>query len=1223
MAAPRAFLDILANAQVRDAYLAGRITLILSPDLSILLWANGAGAHFMGFRTVAESLHAESGLSLPARQSIEAALGGKAAVSICGIEGARDFLASRATIAPLGDVVFLRSVAAANAGDKSRSLAVDLTEGLSDETSEAALLDLQGRLMFADKGFNPAILAEKSLPALLDEVYREGGVKKRLLGKSGIYPVGAVMLNKEPPIFLMIAAKPDGEAEEAIGLSGKFALDTAILPLRFFWRTDERGALTDISPELAQGVGPRHADIIGKSFAEIAQAWHMRGGDVLAELLQSGRPWAGQTVIWPIDGNEGNGAQAVLSALPVYAADGQLKGFRGFGLIQKQVSMVNGMSDDMRGQDDGKGRDLDDKEREAFFAIAKRLSQTMPANPGGNQGQGAHIRQEQSFSPSYEGYVQDNGRPYSMGNNAYNNYRDNEQNYSRAAPHQNHADDAAHSHGNRTVVAPPTGQTESEIFAELASSVQTAMREENKLRAARDKLRITEQTALAEQKARGEAEMIKRQIGEAEAARQSREAEVMRQSLHAEEMNRRRAEAESERRIREEAERQRRSMAGRRNAGAEDAQMRHKSAPAAGGADYQQFGSRQNPEAAAAPAAQIIPLPLPQRNPRAEHSVRQAASAFGAPIQPLQMPSFARPAEQMQGADARGEERFRQNGQNQRQAAPMPAMRNAASSDGVNISMREQQPLSPQNQNAQSYSRQNMQAFQPARAQMNSPQNQPYQQSQAKTGQGDAEQEVSHRQVFPPHSEEGNKTQLSQNSQSEQPPQNADSQEPQQTARKPDPGTIEAANMTAAAHMSMQAKRIRELAAEAENLRYQRDRLDFLLNAISESVLVLDKAGMVLSSNEAAARLFGRGSENMRGKSLSILLTPAAAQEMQHEIDQAEAEKSGIFLKPGREIDGRTAQGELLKLRVNFGCLEQGKNYFLLMRDMTRFHDIIASLLRKNNDETESFRRQARYLGLISHEIRTPLSALLGMAQFMAEEKAGPLNNGKYSEYLGDMLRAGKHIMTLLNDIMNVSKEETWLKMDIRPMSLYNVLNDVLSMMIPQANAANIIMRSGVAGDLPPVVADARAVRQMLLNLIGNAVHFTPQGGQIIISAHELHDNAAAAQISPAPRRILVRISDTGIGMTDAEIARSMRDPLQIDAGSGDAAQQDASMKSRMKGAGLGLPMVRALADANHVDFSLSSEQGRGTIATLVFPVAEAENSAQQNDSQEASKQEE
>jgi len=805
MAVSHAFLDILANAPLRDAYLAGRVTLLLSADMETVLWANGAGARFMGFATVADSLSAPAGFDAAARERLDSAARNGAAIKLRRAEYGQNFLAGRIKLEPWGEVVFLRSVAAA----VGRNGLVDLTDGLSDETSEAALLDLAGRIMYADKDFDSAIAREPGLRPLLAEAFHDGGVKKRLLGAEKPYPVGVLRLNKEPPVFLMIAARRQ--------------------PVK---------------------TGP-----------------------------------AGKT-------NE----------------------------------VIHIMRDDESGARETGNRHLSPQEQEAFAAIAQRLQQTLKS---GN-------RQEQS----------------------------------------------------EAAIAPVADRDA--IFAGQSTAAPNAAEEQS--RTAEEKLREPfDKTAEspAEQKSTAKAEPDK--------------------------------------------------------------------------------GAGMPPAAAA--AAIILP---------AAAAVSAAEQAIGK-------------KEAVKIADT--------------PAAIMPG-RNEA---------------------------------------------------------------------------------------------------------------LEAANIA--------------------DLHYQKDRLDFLLNVVSEAVLIIDKTGIVRSANAAAARLFSYQAGALPGKPAAILLAAPAAAALHQDIKQAERQKTGVFLNPGREAEGRTAQGGPVKLRLNFGCVEPGKSYFLLMRDMTRFHDIIAALLRKNNEEAQTALRQARYFALVSHEIRTPLNAILGLAQFMASSPAGPLSNSKYKEYLEDILRAGEHIMTLVNDMVQIAGNKTeWLKMDRQPVSVAAVLDEVLSLMIPQANAANIIMRSSLAADLPLVWADSRAVRQILFNLLGNAVHFTPAGGQIIISAHELPEPAAGVMpaapagykeartegsaAAPARRCLLLRISDTGIGMSAEQIAHSLRDPLdfvQADLNLNKAEEREdraetaasAASRPQRQGAGLGLPMAYALAEANNIRFSLTSEQGKGTIAALLFPVAAAIKPAQ------------
>ena len=170
------------------------------------------------------------------------------------------------------------------------------------------------------------------------------------------------------------------------------------------------------------------------------------------------------------------------------------------------------------------------------------------------------------------------------------------------------------------------------------------------------------------------------------------------------------------------------------------------------------------------------------------------------------------------------------------------------------------------------------------------------------------------------------------------------------------------------------------------------------------------------------------------------------------------------------------------------------------------------------------------FLAKVSHEIRTPLNAILGFAEVIMDERFGPVGNERYREYLRDIHTSGAHVMSLVNDLLDLSKIEAGkVELDFVAVDANRDLAECVSIMQPQANRERVIMRLSLAPHLPKIVADERSLRQILLNLLSNAVKFNEPGGQVII-ATALTDTGNA----------VIRIRDTGIGMSDKEIETAL-----------------------------------------------------------------------------------
>jgi PAS domain S-box-containing protein len=231
---------------------------------------------------------------------------------------------------------------------------------------------------------------------------------------------------------------------------------------------------------------------------------------------------------------------------------------------------------------------------------------------------------------------------------------------------------------------------------------------------------------------------------------------------------------------------------------------------------------------------------------------------------------------------------------------------------------------------------------------------------------------------------------------------------------------------------------------------------------------------------------------------------------------------------------------------------------------------------------------KSRFLATMSHELRTPLNAILGFSEIIAKETFGPAGCPQYIEYASIIHESGAYLLSLIGDVLDLSKIEAG-KMELRPEA--NDLSELLTESVRLVGAMKHTSNAGptpqikVARGLPLLMADRRAAIQMIVNLVSNAVKFTPAGGQITIEAGRCDDGG-----------IFVRVADTGIGIAKADIPKALAPFSQIDDG-----------RSRHRGGtGLGLPIVKSLIELHGGAFTLDSELGKGTCATLTFPAIAA-----------------
>jgi signal transduction histidine kinase len=224
----------------------------------------------------------------------------------------------------------------------------------------------------------------------------------------------------------------------------------------------------------------------------------------------------------------------------------------------------------------------------------------------------------------------------------------------------------------------------------------------------------------------------------------------------------------------------------------------------------------------------------------------------------------------------------------------------------------------------------------------------------------------------------------------------------------------------------------------------------------------------------------------------------------------------------------------------------------------------------------------AEFVAKISHEIRTPLTAITGFAEAMLTERFGPIGNEHYREYIKDIHAAGSHLTSMLNDLFDLSRVEAGgIDLTFANVNLNNLTQQCVAIMQPQANRGRVIIRTALTMGLPPIMADERALRQIVLGLLSNSIRLTGPGGQIIVST----------VFSDAHEAVL-RVRDTGAGMSQKDIEVAL-EPFR----------ETATSASLGSGAtGFSLPLTKALAEANHAHFSIKSAPDTGTLVEIAFP---------------------
>jgi signal transduction histidine kinase len=241
----------------------------------------------------------------------------------------------------------------------------------------------------------------------------------------------------------------------------------------------------------------------------------------------------------------------------------------------------------------------------------------------------------------------------------------------------------------------------------------------------------------------------------------------------------------------------------------------------------------------------------------------------------------------------------------------------------------------------------------------------------------------------------------------------------------------------------------------------------------------------------------------------------------------------------------------------------------------------LAEAQHARQDAVDTARLRKDFLTATSHELRTPLNAILGFSEILSGEMFGPIENERYREYARNIHQSGVHVLSLVNDLLDLSKLDAGkLELCVEPVQVLKVIIDCVRSVEPQATRNQVGISIQVYDGIDQLCVDSKRLYQMLLNLLSNALKFTPAGGEITIEVFRRGSNIA------------ISVSDTGIGIRAEDIPKVLEPFGQV----------ESLMSQKHKGTGLGLPLTKELAELHGGSLTMESNVDAGTTVTITLP---------------------
>lgn len=369
-------------------------------------------------------------------------------------------------------------------------------------------------------------------------------------------------------------------------------------------------------------------------------------------------------------------------------------------------------------------------------------------------------------------------------------------------------------------------------------------------------------------------------------------------------------------------------------------------------------------------------------------------------------------------------------------------------------------------------------------------------------------------------------------------------------------------------------------------LRASEERRRIVLDTVVDAILTIDEKGLLQTLNPAAEDVFGYTTEEVRGQNVSMLMPEPYRSAHDEYLESYLTTGKARIIGIGREVEGLRKDGSTFPMDLAVGETEiDGEKMFVgIVRDITARRETENAFRQARMEAEASNRSKSQFLANMSHELRTPLNAIIGFSEIMKTEIFGEISNPQYKEYISNIEESGRHLLTLINDILDLSKIEAGaLELFKEPVKIDTLINESLVFIRSHALERNIHIGASISSEMPSFYLDPQRVKQILLNLLSNAVKFGKDEGRIDIRA-SVNEGG----------HLLIEVEDDGIGMAPDEITLALSEFGQV--------QSVREHTRTQEGTGLGLPLSQNLAALHGGSLEIDSKKGRGTKVLLRFP---------------------